>query len=744
MELSYVEKHTIFECVIGSQAYGISTPESDVDKSGVMIPGKEYFYGLKRFEQFQGYAGEDKTVYNIKKAIALIAENNPNMLDLIFIPERCILKITPYWQRVLDNAHLFISKKCKFTFSGYAISQLNRIKTHREYLKNPPKGKPERSDYGLGETCLFETAQLKSLVHIESLYDFIQEENKEPFLNQLDSIYGDQIVPLFAKYLREDRRTIALEFLQGALQSQLKTLISMGQNHYIKDEYVDQAERELKYINALRNWQRYEEWKKHRNKKRAPLEEKFGYDCYSDDTEFLTDSGWKKYDFIFRNDKLATIKVDNLPYRFNATKRNCYIKPFEMEYQNFLERFEGLYSGVMYNLIGNHIDSLVTPNHRLLFRSVEKNTAVEGPWVLEEASLLPNSFDFLKVIKSKNKLYENPIQLKDLPIKDTQFMALMGWYLSDGCILKNGAKVKSIRISQKKGGRLHWHMSRFYSSVKNRMTCGLYIYNRKPNDLSPKDIEEVVLNITDKIIREKIYRECGDLKNKRIPRWVFTLSKRLKEFLFDALILGDGTVRNTSLKSLIYYTTLKGLADDVQELALSCGWETSLYGPYKQIKEIGNKKKEIDMYQIHVNKNVTQFHRLCRSKDINKVDVKDLRIVCFSVPNRTLITRRNGQISFHGNSKHAAHLIRLLRMGKEILMTGKVNVDRTAIDAEELKAIRNGSMSYDEIEQYASDSGKELDSLYATSTLQKAPQIEKIDALCVDICDEYFKAEKSA
>jgi predicted nucleotidyltransferase len=279
MEASYVEKHTIFECIIGSQAYGINTPESDVDKAGVMIPGKEYFFGLKRFDQYQDYPGEDKTIYNIKKVIGLIADNNPNCLDLLFVPERCLLKVTPYWQKVMDNSHLFISKKCKFTFSGYAISQLNRIKTHREYLLNPPKKKPERSDYGLGADSLFETAQIKSLIHIEALYDYIKEEDKDTFLNQLDSIYGDQVIPLFSKYLRQDRRTIALEFLQIALQSQLKTLLALGKNHYIKDEYVDQAERELKYLNNLRNWQRYEEWKKHRNKKRAPLEEKFGYDC---------------------------------------------------------------------------------------------------------------------------------------------------------------------------------------------------------------------------------------------------------------------------------------------------------------------------------------------------------------------------------------------------------------------------------------------------------------------------------
>jgi uncharacterized protein len=278
MDLKYVEEHTIFECIVGSHAYGMNTETSDEDKSGVMIPGKEYFFGLKRFDQFQGYTGEDKTIYNIKKAIALIAENNPNCLDLLFVPERCIIKMTPYWEHVIRNSHLFISKKCKFTFSGYAISQLNRIKTHREYLLNPPKCKPERKDFGLTEEQLFETAQIKSLINVESTYEYIKEEQKESFLNQLDSIYGEQIIPLFSKYLNEDRRTVVLEFLQLALQAQLKTFLSLGKNHYVKDEYVDQAERELKYYNSLRNWQRYEEWKKHRNKKRAPLEEKFGWD----------------------------------------------------------------------------------------------------------------------------------------------------------------------------------------------------------------------------------------------------------------------------------------------------------------------------------------------------------------------------------------------------------------------------------------------------------------------------------
>jgi hypothetical protein len=77
-------------------------------------------------------------------------------------------------------------------------------------------------------------------------------------------------------------------------------------------------------------------------------------------------------------------------------------------------------------------------------------------------------------------------------------------------------------------------------------------------------------------------------------------------------------------------------------------------------------------------------------------------------------------------------------MGKEILLTGKVNVDRTNIDAEELKAIRKGSMKYEVLEEYARNVDLELNTLYERSTLQKSPQVEKIDKLCLEICEEYF------
>jgi len=276
MEIPYVESHTIFETIIGSRAYGTNYEESDYDKAGVMIPGEEYFFGFDKFEQFQEYPDEDKVIYDIRKALRLITDNNPNMMDLLYVPERCVVKSTSYWDKIRDSKDLFLSKRCRYTFSGYAIAQLNRIKTHRKFLLNPPKEPPTRESLGLPEHSIFPTSQLKAVCY--AAIEFVIEEEKENFITELDGIYGDYVTPLLARFVKDDERSLALEWLQLGIKSQAKAFNSLG-TKYIKDEYIEQAKNEVKFYNASKEWTRYLSWKKFRNKKRTVLEEKFGYDC---------------------------------------------------------------------------------------------------------------------------------------------------------------------------------------------------------------------------------------------------------------------------------------------------------------------------------------------------------------------------------------------------------------------------------------------------------------------------------
>ncbi|GAB4543635.1 MAG: hypothetical protein Tsb0014_37420 [Pleurocapsa sp.] len=89
------------------------------------------------------------------------------------------------------------------------------------------------------------------------------------------------------------------------------------------------------------------------------------------------------------------------------------------------------------------------------------------------------------------------------------------------------------------------------------------------------------------------------------------------------------------------------------------------------------------------------------------------------------------------DSKHAAHCIRLLRMGNEILTTGKVNVDRQGIDAEELLEIRLGNVSYDLVLEEAENLFTQLDSSYEVSILPYNVDREKVNQLCIELVEEF-------
>ncbi len=90
---------------------------------------------------------------------------------------------------------------------------------------------------------------------------------------------------------------------------------------------------------------------------------------------------------------------------------------------------------------------------------------------------------------------------------------------------------------------------------------------------------------------------------------------------------------------------------------------------------------------------------------------------------------------FGYDTKHAAHLVRLLRMGHEILTTGVCNVYRGGIDAGELLAIRNGAWTYEEVEAYAADMDAQLTDIYDRKAyvVPHTPDRKAINELCVEL-----------
>jgi predicted nucleotidyltransferase len=99
--------------------------------------------------------------------------------------------------------------------------------------------------------------------------------------------------------------------------------------------------------------------------------------------------------------------------------------------------------------------------------------------------------------------------------------------------------------------------------------------------------------------------------------------------------------------------------------------------------------------------------------------------------------RAEFEAKFGFDVKHGMHLIRLMRMCKEILVTGKVQVKRP--DREELLAIRHGKRSYDDLVGEAEQLEAECDALYETSILPRESNRTKINSVIVDMTERYLR-----
>lgn len=165
-----------YEVQTGSVSYGVSSDDSDVDVVGFAIPPKEDIFphlngeirGFGKqstpFEQFQKHHvwhGEkefDFTIYSIVKFFQLCMENNPNMVDVLFVPQRCVLHCSRIGQIVRDNRQSFLSKQCYTKFRGYAYSQLSKMDS-KKFTSNE-KRNDDVQNYGYSTKYAYHLVRL--------------------------------------------------------------------------------------------------------------------------------------------------------------------------------------------------------------------------------------------------------------------------------------------------------------------------------------------------------------------------------------------------------------------------------------------------------------------------------------------------------------------------------------------------------------------------------------------------------
>lgn len=145
----------VYETIVGSVSFGISSDTSDFDMTGVAIPPKDYIfphlknrifgfdeyeYSIDRLKPYQKQAEDrdalggkgrqyDLQIYHIVHYFNLLRTCNPNALDSIWTPQNCVVYCSRVGHMIRDNRTLFLYKGIWDKFRSYAFSQLKKIRT---------------------------------------------------------------------------------------------------------------------------------------------------------------------------------------------------------------------------------------------------------------------------------------------------------------------------------------------------------------------------------------------------------------------------------------------------------------------------------------------------------------------------------------------------------------------------------------------------------------------------------------
>ena len=230
----FLEHAIQYEVIMGSVAFGVSNDSSDMDVYGFAIPPKDHIFPhlrgeiadfdepSSRFAQFQEHhirdadalGGRGRTydfsIYSIVKYFRLCLENNPNIIDSLFVPRRCVLYVSAIGERVREHRHEFLHRGVWSKFKGYAYSQMHKLRT-----KVPDGARQELvTKYGYDVKFAYHVVRLLGEVEqllVEGTMDL--ERNREQLksirrgewsLDKLEDWVGNKESDLEAAYARSD------------------------------------------------------------------------------------------------------------------------------------------------------------------------------------------------------------------------------------------------------------------------------------------------------------------------------------------------------------------------------------------------------------------------------------------------------------------------------------------------------------------------------------------------------------
>ncbi|MGF3022650.1 terminase gpA endonuclease subunit [Methylobacterium aquaticum] len=358
-------------------------------------------------------------------------------------------------------------------------------------------------------------------------------------------------------------------------------------------------------------------------------------DCFDPETELLTSTGWVRVDRLRGDFEFATVNLET----------------DAIEYQRPTKLVSRHHRGEMVRIEGRRVDALVTPNHRMVtYRrnpvdpvarvtlakdlTVWHTLKLTGEWAGEDVEriVLP---EVSMEIPGRGGMFE-----PERSVDAGDWFEFLGWYVAEGHQRVRG-RSQAVVISQNPGAK-HDRIR----ALLDRLGFRYRVTGDRQFVVVSRQVFAGIAGCEDPGTERGAFR-------KRVPALVKGATPALIERFVEAAILGDGWVQDGFRT---YATVSPLLADDMQELFLKLGRSANVKVREGVPYEIRGRAGADTHLQYHVSETKTAAASLRRSDNsplFSTVDY-DGMVYCVTVPNGTVVARRNGKMMVAGNCEALA------------------------------------------------------------------------------------------
>jgi uncharacterized protein len=124
-DFAFWKPFIIYRCVVGSQAFGLSGDDSDVDRRGIYLPPAELHWSLYGVPEQIENNDTQEAYWELQKFLVMALKANPNILECLHTP--LVEHATPLALELLAARQRFLSKLIYQTYNGYVMSQFKKL-----------------------------------------------------------------------------------------------------------------------------------------------------------------------------------------------------------------------------------------------------------------------------------------------------------------------------------------------------------------------------------------------------------------------------------------------------------------------------------------------------------------------------------------------------------------------------------------------------------------------------------------